>query len=89
MSHSKLTIIGSGPAGYTAALYAARQLAAKIDYGSCEGWAADDDDDVDNWPADAHSVQGPELMKRFFDHAERFGTDMVTDEIASVEFRTR
>lgn len=90
MSHSKLIIIGSGPAGYTAALYAARaNLRPTLITGLARGGQLMTTTDVDNWPADAHGVQGPELMKRFFDHSKRFGTDIVTDEIASAEFQTR
>jgi thioredoxin reductase (NADPH) len=90
VSHSKLTIIGSGPAGCTAALYAARaNLRPRLIAGLAKGGQLMTTTDIDNWPADAHGVQGPELMKRFFDHAERFGTDIVADEIASVEFKTR
>ena len=86
MSHSKLTIIGSGPAGYTAALYGARaNLRPRLITGLAKGGQLMTTTDVDNWPADVHGVQGPQLMKRFFDHAERFGTEMVTDEIVSVD----
>jgi thioredoxin reductase (NADPH) len=90
MSHSKLTIIGSGPAGYTAALYAARaNLKPRLITGFARGGQLMTTTDVDNWPADADGVQGPVLMKRFCDHAERFGTEMVTDHITSVDLSSR
>ncbi|MFZ5680234.1 MAG: thioredoxin-disulfide reductase [Pseudomonadota bacterium] len=90
MSHSKLTIIGSGPAGYTAALYAARaNLRPRLITGFARGGQLMTTTDVDNWPADVDGVQGPILMKRFYEHAERFGTEMVTDQITSVDLSSR
>jgi thioredoxin reductase (NADPH) len=90
MSHSKLTIIGSGPAGYTAALYAARaNLKPRLITGFARGGQLMTTTDVDNWPADPAGVQGPVLMKRFYEHAERFGTEMVTDQITSVDLSSR
>jgi thioredoxin reductase (NADPH) len=90
MSHSKLTIIGSGPAGCTAALYAARaNLRPRLITGLSRGGQLMTTTDVDNWPADPAGVQGPALMKRFYEHAERFGTEMVTDHITSVDLSSR
>lgn len=90
MSHSKLTIIGSGPAGYTAALYAARaNLKPRLITGFARGGQLMTTTDVDNWPADADGVQGPVLMRRFYEHAERFGTEMVTDQVTSVDLSSR
>jgi thioredoxin reductase (NADPH) len=86
MLHSKLTIIGSGPAGYTAALYAARaNLKPRLVAGFARGGQLMTTTDVDNWPAQPDGVQGPLLMKRFHEHAERFGTEIVTDQITSVD----
>lgn len=90
MSHSKLTILGSGPAGYTAALYAARaNLKPRLITGFSRGGQLMTTTDVDNWPADPDGVQGPALMKRFNEHAERFGTEMVTDQITSVDLSSQ
>lgn len=90
MLHSKLTILGSGPAGYTAALYAARaNLKPRMITGFARGGQLMTTTDVDNWPADPHGVQGPHLMKRFAEHAERFGTEMITDQITSVDLSAR
>lgn len=90
MSHSKLTILGSGPAGYTAALYAARaNLKPRLITGFSRGGQLMTTTDVDNWPADPNGVQGPDLMKRFNEHAGRFGTEMVTDQITSVDLSSR
>lgn len=90
MSHSKLTIIGSGPAGYTAALYAARaNLKPRLITGFAKGGQLMTTTDVDNWPADPRGVQGPDLMKRFHEHAERFGTELVADQITSVDLSLR
>jgi thioredoxin reductase (NADPH) len=90
MSYSKLTIIGSGPAGYTAALYAARaNLKPRLITGFARGGQLMTTIDVDNWPADPDGVQGPLLMKRFHDHAERFGTETITDQITSVDMLSR
>ena len=88
--HSKLTIIGSGPAGYTAALYAARaNLKPRLITGFARGGQLMTTTDVDNWPGDPFGVQGPLLMKRFAEHAERFGTEMITDQITSVDLTAR
>ncbi len=88
--HAKVLILGSGPAGYTAAVYAARaNLNPVLVTGLAQGGQLMTTTDVDNWPADAKGVQGPELMQRFQEHAERFNTEMVFDHIASVDFSTR
>ena len=80
--HSRLLILGSGPAGYTAAVYAARaNLNPVIITGLAQGGQLMTTTDVDNWPADAEGVQGPELMARFQHHAERFGTEIIFDHI--------
>ncbi|SFN22665.1 thioredoxin reductase (NADPH) [Formivibrio citricus] len=80
--HSNLLILGSGPAGYTAAVYAARaNLKPTLITGLAQGGQLMTTTEVDNWPADADGVQGPELMARFELHAKRFGTDMVFDHI--------
>jgi len=87
--HAKVLILGSGPAGYTAAVYAARaNLNPVLVTGLAQGGQLMTTTDVDNWPADAQGVQGPELMQRFQEHAERFNTEMVFDHIASVDFST-
>jgi thioredoxin reductase (NADPH) len=80
--HSRLLILGSGPAGYTAAVYAARaNLKPVLITGLAQGGQLMTTTDVDNWPADANGVQGPELMERFLKHAERFETQIVFDHI--------
>ncbi|WP_174874115.1 thioredoxin-disulfide reductase [Vogesella oryzae] len=80
--HSPLLILGSGPAGYTAAVYAARaNLKPVLITGMAQGGQLMTTTDVDNWPADVAGVQGPELMQRFQQHAERFGTEMIFDHI--------
>jgi thioredoxin reductase (NADPH) len=80
--HAKLLILGSGPAGYTAAVYAARaNLQPVLITGLQQGGQLTITTDVDNWPADADGVQGPELMERFLKHAERFGTEILFDHI--------
>ena len=80
--HSPLLILGSGPAGYTAAVYAARaNLNPVLITGMAQGGQLMTTTDVDNWPADVAGVQGPELMQRFQQHAERFGTEMIFDHI--------
>ncbi len=80
--HLRLLILGSGPAGYTAAVYAARtNLNPVIVTGIEQGGQLTTTTDVDNWPADAMGVQGPELMTRFQAHAERFGTELIHDHI--------
>ena len=80
--HCPLLILGSGPAGYTAAVYAARaNLKPVLITGLQQGGQLTITTDVDNWPADADGVQGPELMERFLKHAERFGTEIIFDHI--------
>src|SRR5438046_6465390 len=80
--HARLLILGSGPAGYTAAVYAARaNLKPLLVTGLAQGGQLMTTTDVDNWPADVHGVQGPELMERFQKHAERFETEIVFDQI--------
>ena len=80
--HARLLILGSGPAGYTAAVYAARaNLSPVLITGLAQGGQLMTTTDVDNWPADAMGVQGPELMTRFQQHAERFETEMILDQI--------
>ena len=88
--HARVLILGSGPAGYTAALYAARaNLNPVLVTGIAQGGQLMTTTDVDNWPADVHGVQGPELMQRFLAHAERFNTQMVFDHINEVDLRER
>ena len=88
--HCHLLILGSGPAGYTAAVYAARaNLKPVLITGMAQGGQLMTTTDVDNWPADADGVQGPELMERFQRHAERFGTEIVFDHINEVDFEQR
>jgi thioredoxin reductase (NADPH) len=90
IKHCRLLILGSGPAGYTAAVYAARaNLQPVLITGMAQGGQLMTTTDVDNWPADADGVQGPELMERFQRHAERFGTEVVFDHINSVGFEAR
>ena len=80
--HNPLIILGSGPAGYTAAVYAARaNLRPVLITGMAQGGQLMTTTEVDNWPADADGVQGPELMARFEAHARRFETDIVFDHI--------
>jgi thioredoxin reductase (NADPH) len=88
--HAKVLILGSGPAGYTAAVYAARaNLNPVLITGIAQGGQLMTTTDVDNWPADVNGVQGPELMQRFLEHAERFKTQMVFDHINTVDFSKR
>jgi thioredoxin reductase (NADPH) len=80
--HARLIILGSGPAGYSAAVYAARaNLKPVLITGLAQGGQLMTTTEVDNWPADADGVQGPELMARFQKHAERFNTEMIFDHI--------
>jgi len=80
--HARLVILGSGPAGYTAAVYAARaNLKPLLITGLAQGGQLMTTTDVDNWPADADGIQGPDLMQRFQKHAERFETEVVFDHI--------
>ncbi|RYE61064.1 MAG: thioredoxin-disulfide reductase [Hyphomicrobiales bacterium] len=88
--HAKVLILGSGPAGYTAAVYAARaNLQPMLITGMAQGGQLMTTTEVDNWPADVHGVQGPELMQRFLEHAERFKTQIVFDHIDKVDFSKR
>jgi len=88
--HARLLILGSGPAGYTAAVYAARaNLRPTLITGLAQGGQLMTTTDVDNWPADADGVLGPELMARFQKHAERFETQVIFDHIHSVDLAQR
>ena len=88
--HSRLLILGSGPAGYTAAVYAARaNLKPVLVTGLAQGGQLMTTTDVDNWPADAMGIQGPELMERFQKHAERFETEILFDHIHTVKLGQR
>src|SRR5215471_13969789 len=88
--HARLLILGSGPAGYSAAVYAARaNLKPVLITGLAQGGQLMTTTDVDNWPADATGVQGPELMARFQQHAERFETELVFDHIHTVDLRAK
>jgi len=89
-THARVLILGSGPAGWTAALYAARaNLEPVLVTGIAQGGQLMTTTDVDNWPADVAGVQGPELMQRFQQHAERFNTKVVFDHINKVDFSRR
>ena len=89
-THSRVLILGSGPAGYSAAVYAARaNLAPLLVTGIAQGGQLMTTTDVDNWPADVDGVQGPELMERFRKHAERFNTQIVIDHINEVDLSQR
>ena len=86
VKHCRLLILGSGPAGYTAAVYAARaNLHPVLITGLAQGGQLMTTTDVDNWPADAMGVQGPELMERFLQHAQRFNTEVIFDHIHSAQ----
>jgi len=88
--HHKLIIVGSGPAGYTAAVYAARAALDPVLITGVEvGGQMTTTTDVDNWPGDDHGVQGPELMERMKRHAERFGTQLIYDTVNAVDLRRR
>jgi len=88
--HARVLILGSGPAGYTAAVYAARaNLNPALITGMAQGGQLMTTTDVDNWPADAQGVQGPDLMQRFLEHAERFKTEVIFDHISSVDLSQR
>jgi len=88
--HCRLLILGSGPAGYTAAVYAARaNLNPVLITGMEQGGQLTTTTDVDNWPGDNDGVQGPELMDRMKKHAERFDTEIIIDQIVSVDFSSR
>ena len=88
--HHRLIILGSGPAGYSAAVYAARaNLKPVLITGMAQGGQLMTTTDVDNWPADAQGVQGPELMQRFEEHARRFETDIVFDHIHTTKLQDK
>ncbi|GBH26156.1 thioredoxin-disulfide reductase [Burkholderia vietnamiensis] len=88
--HAKVRILGSGPAGYTAAVYAARaNLSPVLITGIAQGGQLMTTTDVENWPADAKGVQGPELMARFQEHAERFNTEIVFDHIHTAKLHEK
>lgn len=90
MSHSKLIILGSGPAGWTAAVYAARaNLSPTVITGIQQGGQLMTTTEVDNWPGDAHGLMGPDLMARMQTHAERFGTQVVFDHIHTIDTESR
>ena len=89
-THAKVLILGSGPAGYTAAIYAARaNLQPLLITGIAQGGQLMTTTDVDNWPADVDGVMGPDLMQRFQKHAERFDTKLVFDHVNEVDLSTR
>ena len=88
--HSRLLILGSGPAGYTAAVYAARaNLQPMLITGLTQGGQLTTTTEVDNWPGDVQGVQGPELMQRMAEHAQRFNTNVVFDHIHTVDLKQR
>ncbi|GAB7535463.1 thioredoxin-disulfide reductase [Burkholderia sp. 22PA0099] len=88
--HAKVLILGSGPAGYTAAVYAARaNLSPLLITGLAQGGQLMTTTDVENWPADPNGVQGPELMQRFLEHAERFNTEIVFDHIHTAKLEEK
>ena len=90
LKHNKLIILGSGPAGYAAAVYAARaNLQPTIITGMEQGGQLMTTTDVDNWPGDVEGLQGPELMDRMLKHVERFGTNVVNDHIESADISNR
>jgi len=89
-THARVLILGSGPAGYSAAIYAARaNLSPMLITGIAQGGQLMTTTDVDNWPADVDGVMGPDLMQRFQKHAERFNTNIVFDHINEVDFSQR
>ena len=90
MKHSKLLILGSGPAGYTAALYAARaNLNPVLVSGIQQGGQLTITTDVDNWPGEPNGIQGPELMDRMLKQAQRFNTEVIFDQIHTADFSNR
>ncbi len=90
MSHHRLIILGSGPAGYTAAVYAARaNLKPVLITGLQQGGQLMTTTEVDNWPGDAHGLMGPALMERMQAHAERFDTEMIFDHVHSADLSQR
>src|SRR5574340_1310239 len=89
VQHHRIIILGSGPAGYTAAVYAARaNLNPVLITGMAQGGQLMTTTEVDNWPADPNGVQGPELMQRFQQHAERFNTQIIFDHIHTARLRS-
>ena len=85
-NHKKLIILGSGPAGYSASIYAARAgLNPALIAGSQEGGQLTTTTDVENWPGDSDGLQGPDLMKRMKEHALQFDVEMIPDHIDSVD----
>jgi len=90
MRHCKVLILGSGPAGYSAAIYAARaNLNPVVITGIAQGGQLMTTTEVDNWPADVDGVMGPDLMQRFEAHAKRFNTEIIFDHINAVDFNKR
>ena len=90
IQHHRLIILGSGPAGYTAAVYAARaNLAPVMITGTEQGGQLMTTTDVDNWPGDVEGLQGPALMERMQAHASRFGTQIINDHITSIDLQSR
>ena len=90
MRHCKVLILGSGPAGYSAAIYAARaNLNPVVITGIAQGGQLMTTTEVDNWPADVDGVMGPDLMQRFEAHAKRFNTEIIFDHINAVDFSKR
>ena len=89
-SHHRLIILGSGPAGYTAAVYAARaNLEPVVITGLTQGGQLTTTTDVDNWPGDVEGLQGPDLMERMKNHAERFDSEVIFDHITEVNLKER
>ena len=89
-SHHRLIILGSGPAGYTAAVYAARaNLEPVIITGLTQGGQLTTTTDVDNWPGDVEGLQGPELMERMKNHAERFDSEVIFDHVTEVNLKVK
>src|SRR5579862_4207904 len=90
LRHSRLIILGSGPAGYSAAVYAARANRAPLLITGVEaGGQLMTTTDVDNWPGDVEGLQGPALMERMRRHAERFATEIVNDHVHTAELNER
>jgi thioredoxin reductase (NADPH) len=90
VKHAKVLILGSGPAGYSAAVYAARaNLNPVLITGMAQGGQLMTTTDVENWPADPLGVQGPDLMQRFLEHAERFHTEIIFDQIHTAKLQEK